>query len=281
MKRHPFTLIELLVVVAIIAILASLLLPAMRGARERARDVFCTGTMRQALVAMHVYNDTYEGGLTNYNPACQYWGNNWSDGWCASGGPCHFGSNDPFMHRFSEARGGDCWWRGYLIASETATARILGCPATSYASRNFYCSHWRWGVNCADQVETDPRALSFRRNPAFVWYGPGTYSASEVQAYGGGTLSGPAGPAPLGDFRERSPLISCPPVFAIYRLEAAAPNANNVFEPTHRPRWRWLAGPNNTDPISPYAQNVGYTDGSVRFFQNRLNPANAVYDARL
>ncbi len=276
--KSRFTLIELLVVVAIIAILASLLLPALYQARERARDVQCASTMRQALVAMHIYNDSYAGGLANYAPNCQYWGDNWREGWCGSGAGCHFGSNDPFPHRFSEARSGDSWWRGYLLAAGVVPATTLGCSATNYVGKDFYSSHNRWGVNGANQVETDPRGVSFRRNPAFVWYGPGTYNAAEVQAYGGGTLKGPAGLAPLGSFFQRSPLISCPPVFAIYRLEAGAPNANNVFEPTHRPRWRWRAGPNDVDPFAPVAQNVGYSDGGVRFFIDPLNPAGGVFD---
>ncbi len=59
MKRQAFTLVELLVVIAIIALLMSILMPALRLARDQAMVAVCSNNIHQQLIGFMCYAGEY------------------------------------------------------------------------------------------------------------------------------------------------------------------------------------------------------------------------------
>jgi len=81
-NRKPFTLIELLVVVAIISVLMALLMPALGKARGVATRSACSGKLRQAGLAFHLYANDYNEQFTSNGAAL-----NTSPFWMSQIGP--------------------------------------------------------------------------------------------------------------------------------------------------------------------------------------------------
>jgi prepilin-type N-terminal cleavage/methylation domain-containing protein len=93
--RRAFTLIELLVVIAIIALLLSILLPALKGARDQGKKAKCLSNFRTLATASVLYaaEDKKENIIPiQQNHVSQYAMDNFpNDGWLRLGIPFTFG----------------------------------------------------------------------------------------------------------------------------------------------------------------------------------------------
>ena len=63
MRKRGFTLIELLVVIAIIALLMSILFPALRSARDHAKRIHCLGNIKTLAMGWFMYKDANDDWL--------------------------------------------------------------------------------------------------------------------------------------------------------------------------------------------------------------------------
>lgn len=172
-SRFGFTLIELLVVVAIIAVLAAMLLPALQGAKEKGKSAVCVSNLRQTYTAFAVYASDNDGGVP---PSYYYW---------QVMGSQYLGPSQTYQTT------GD-----YPAAANGPRHPILQCPAEkrdvlyggpATSKTRMYDSPWAPSSYMMNRAIHDspsippPRAIfGERTTDANVWGWAQVYSVSEV-----------------------------------------------------------------------------------------------------
>ncbi len=148
--RKNFTLIELLIVIAIIAILAAMLLPALKQAREMGKRAVCTGSLKQ--IALGAINYREDHGVFAHSMPLIPGGNDGRDDIIESG--------LNWTNAGGGTDGGNGWWKlTYSTDFQYMPMSLLdGCPSSEVN----WCAWWApWYTYLK---------YSYRYNHRYCWF---------------------------------------------------------------------------------------------------------------
>jgi len=110
-KQNAFTLVELLVVIAIIALLMSILMPALTRVRKQAKAVVCQTNLKQLANCFSMYANENDGFFPAGWIAGNYPPNAHKRYWMEALRPCYMNSGDlrlcPVTNKFSSETNGE------------------------------------------------------------------------------------------------------------------------------------------------------------------------------
>jgi prepilin-type N-terminal cleavage/methylation domain-containing protein len=147
-RRRAFTLLELLAVVALIAMLAALLLPALARAKEQARRVKCLSNLKQIVLAAKTYAVDHESDFPWHVPA-------------GDGGT------------YGTALAANVWGNFCALSNELVTPRLLVCPS-DFGTAGKMAVTW-----------LEFRSSSFRNNSVSYWVGLDAFEQVPIAMFAG------------------------------------------------------------------------------------------------
>ena len=193
MMKRRFTLVELLIVISVIAILVSLLLPALGSARERGRSISCVNNLKQLFTGVGFYVDDNDSWLPLSKDAATAAGyaDNYTYSYFLMGGT---------MNDYS-------WKRGKTKGQYISLGQLV-CPTQSSRPAPEWDWHWQphYGINQTVQTQC-PKVNRLKRASGTLllldtWYSTGSDIDRSKGSYrfpsrsNSASMGGPFLPAP-------------------------------------------------------------------------------------